>query len=344
MARFIGQAFLLIVLFMAHSVESTDKMTKDTGTVHAPGDAINLPNSEVSDHQSGHGKRHARGKEKKSAAQLYERHRLPVIQAQDDWPEFEGLSPVHLEMDPEDQREKNIPKFEIVVLGQDNVSPGSEVTRKSRKQGNGRKTNRRHRTRVYHSKDFGLTVREREISVKQNTSKLSLRNPAESPMSPVVITGSSISLATTVASEEPSALSPPHTKLQGRKAEEEVMPTLNMALFDWTDYEDMRPRPKNKDKQHTKSLNQGHMTMNSKTVELCDHHVDCMPGSCCNLRKHTCELHNHGLNNKCYDDCMCEEGLRCYARFHRNHRVTRKKGRCIDPDTVNSDHGTFFTI
>lgn len=31
-------------------------------------------------------------------------------------------------------------------------------------------------------------------------------------------------------------------------------------------------------------------------------------GSCCNLRKHVCELHNRGLNNKCYDSCMCEEG------------------------------------
>lgn len=31
-------------------------------------------------------------------------------------------------------------------------------------------------------------------------------------------------------------------------------------------------------------------------------------GSCCDLREHECKPHNRGLNNKCYDDCMCEEG------------------------------------
>lgn len=31
-------------------------------------------------------------------------------------------------------------------------------------------------------------------------------------------------------------------------------------------------------------------------------------GSCCDLRLHECKPHNRGLNNKCYDDCMCEEG------------------------------------
>lgn len=31
-------------------------------------------------------------------------------------------------------------------------------------------------------------------------------------------------------------------------------------------------------------------------------------GSCCDLRQHECKPHNRGLNNKCYDDCMCEEG------------------------------------
>lgn len=33
-------------------------------------------------------------------------------------------------------------------------------------------------------------------------------------------------------------------------------------------------------------------------------------GSCCDLRQHECKPHNRGLNNKCYDDCMCEEGER----------------------------------
>lgn len=33
-----------------------------------------------------------------------------------------------------------------------------------------------------------------------------------------------------------------------------------------------------------------------------------LQGSCCDLRQHECKSHNRGLNNKCYDDCMCEEG------------------------------------
>lgn len=29
---------------------------------------------------------------------------------------------------------------------------------------------------------------------------------------------------------------------------------------------------------------------------------------CCDLREHLCTPHNRGLNNKCFDDCMCVEG------------------------------------
>lgn len=100
-------------------------------------------------------------------------------------------------------------------------------------------------------------------------------------------------------------------------------------------------------------------------------------GSCCDLRQHECKPHNRGLNNKCYDDCMCEEGegfflycsitgcnsfkhftfcnhffkcivsvpgFRCYAKFHRKRRVTRRKGRCVVPESVNVDQGGFITI
>ncbi|MGH0176458.1 UNVERIFIED_CONTAM: hypothetical protein FKN15_072365 [Acipenser sinensis] len=79
-------------------------------------------------------------------------------------------------------------------------------------------------------------------------------------------------------------------------------------------------------------------------AEPCDHHLDCLPGSCCELRQHVCKPHNRGLNNKCYDDCMCEEGLRCYAKFHRNRRVTRRRGRCIDPESADNDQGSFMTV
>lgn len=37
-------------------------------------------------------------------------------------------------------------------------------------------------------------------------------------------------------------------------------------------------------------------------------------------------------------------GLRCYAKFHRNRRVTRRKGRCVEPETANSDQGSFINV
>uniref|UniRef100_A0A803KF21 Dorsal inhibitory axon guidance protein n=1 Tax=Xenopus tropicalis TaxID=8364 RepID=A0A803KF21_XENTR len=123
----------------------------------------------------------------------------------------------------------------------------------------------------------------------------------------------------------------------------DVMPTLDMTLFDWTDYEDMKPEiwPSSKKKGKNKE-NPNNATLSVE--EPCDHHLDCLPGSCCDLREHLCKPNNRGLNNKCYDDCMCTEGLRCYAKFHRNQRVTRRKGRCVDPETINKDQGSFISI
>uniref|UniRef100_A0A3P8U1B0 Dorsal inhibitory axon guidance protein n=1 Tax=Amphiprion percula TaxID=161767 RepID=A0A3P8U1B0_AMPPE len=133
------------------------------------------------------------------------------------------------------------------------------------------------------------------------------------------------------------------------KGQGEVMPTLDMALFDWTDYEDMKPvntwpSSRKKDKRRSKNLSSGNVTADAEAIEPCDHHLDCLPGSCCDLRQHECKPHNRGLNNKCYDDCMCEEGFRCYAKFHRKRRVTRRRGRCVVPESVSSDQGGFITI
>ncbi|XP_032459745.1 draxin isoform X2 [Phocoena sinus] len=127
----------------------------------------------------------------------------------------------------------------------------------------------------------------------------------------------------------------------------EVMPTLDMALFDWTDYEDLKPEvwpsTKKKEKHRGKLSSDGNETSPAE-VEPCDHHQDCLPGTCCDLREHLCTPHNRGLNNKCFDDCMCVEGLRCYVKFHRNRRVTRRKGRCVEPDTANGDQGSFINV
>ncbi|KAF5906122.1 draxin-B, partial [Clarias magur] len=119
----------------------------------------------------------------------------------------------------------------------------------------------------------------------------------------------------TAMPEHPPTRSPTSTKSQKTdrgNAQGEVLPTLDMALFDWTDYEDMKPEDswpstKKKDKKRSKNMSSGNVTVNADDVEPCDHHLDCLPGSCCDLRHHECKPHNRGLNNKCYDDCMCEE-------------------------------------
>ncbi|XP_041953323.1 draxin-B-like [Alosa sapidissima] len=100
----------------------------------------------------------------------------------------------------------------------------------------------------------------------------------------------------------------------------------------------------NTDKGNAWEWRSGNMTdTHGKNTVTCDHHVDCPLGSCCDLRKHFCEVHNRSLNNKCYADCMCEEGFRCYTKFHQSQRVKQKRGRCVDPDMVNMNQGAFIT-
>ncbi|XP_015678858.1 draxin [Protobothrops mucrosquamatus] len=126
--------------------------------------------------------------------------------------------------------------------------------------------------------------------------------------------------------------------------EGDVMPTLDMTLFDWTDYEDLRLDLWTSDRKKGRTAKSGNETTSAEGGESCDHHLDCLSGSCCDLREHLCKLHNRGLNNKCYDDCMCTEGLRCYAKFHRNRRVVRRRGRCVDPDSADGDQGSFLNV
>ncbi|XP_057700992.1 draxin [Corythoichthys intestinalis] len=159
----------------------------------------------------------------------------------------------------------------------------------------------------------------------------------------------SSSMVALVTDDHSPTLPPSTTRPQRAKGQGEVLPTLDMALFDWTDYEDIKPvdgwpSSRKKEKMRSKNLSSGNATNDADDVEPCDHHLDCLPGSCCDLRQHECKAHNRGLNNKCYDDCMCEEGFRCYAKFHRKRRVTRRRGRCVAPDSVSSDHGGFITV
>lgn len=41
---------------------------------------------------------------------------------------------------------------------------------------------------------------------------------------------------------------------------------------------------------------------------------------------------------------VCSTGLRCYAKFHRNRRVTRRKGRCVEPESANGEQGSFINV
>ncbi|XP_051529234.1 draxin-like isoform X3 [Myxocyprinus asiaticus] len=257
-------------------------------------------------------RRHGSREVRDSAGLLSQR---PVSWPEDDGQSLEGLSPVRLEMGPGDQ---------VRAGGHDEVSGPAhmrrgnpptegEFTRKGRRHGHGHLAE--------HRKQGGRREKGR-------------------------------AKATTADNEHPPTLAPASTKPQksGRgKAQGEVLPTLDMALFDWTDYEDMKPvdswpSSKRKDKRRSKNKSNGNSTLDADVIEPCDHHLDCLPGSCCDLREHECKPHNRGLNNKCYDDCMCEEGLRCYAKFHRKRRVTRRRGRCVEPERANSDQGAFITI
>ncbi|XP_012889331.1 PREDICTED: draxin [Dipodomys ordii] len=155
-------------------------------------------------------------------------------------------------------------------------------------------------------------------------------------------------LEATPATEESLILPVTSLRPQGQpRSDGEVMPTLDMALFDWTDYEDLKPEvwpsAKKKEKHRGHLSGDGNETSPAEG-EPCDHHQDCLPGTCCDLRGHLCTPHNRGLNNKCFDDCMCVEGLRCYARFHRNRRVTRRKGRCVEPESADGDQGSFINV
>ncbi|XP_062315060.1 draxin-A [Osmerus eperlanus] len=91
-------------------------------------------------------------------------------------------------------------------------------------------------------------------------------------------------------------------------------------------------------------IEMGKITNPIKTMETCQHHLDCLPGNCCDLRQQKCRPHNRGLNNKCYDDCMCEEGLRCYGRPHPHRGVSHRRGRCVETDSGNRKSGAFIKI
>ncbi|XP_043978548.1 draxin isoform X3 [Gambusia affinis] len=293
----------------------------------------------------------------------------PLPRLDDEETGLEGLNPVRVEMGPSRDRARQNAKSSSQNQESKNQENQQVGTRKGRGHGNGHrhlfenKKQGSRRDKVRHKKGFpsgpeaSSVFKDRDqfedpppSSSSPSTSPFLGVTPPSEPPSPIdSLFDSDSSMVTTATNEHPPTRPPGPAKPQTGQGQGEVMPTLDMTLFDWTDYEDMKPvdswpSSRKKDKRRSKNLSSGNLTADVDAIEPCDHHLDCLPGSCCDLRQHECKPHNRGLNNKCYDDCMCEEGFRCYAKFHRKRRVTRRRGRCVVPESVSNDHGGFITI
>ncbi|XP_018606114.2 draxin-A [Scleropages formosus] len=358
--RDLGLLLLLTTLAVSSSYEPTSRLPKK-GKLASPGRANTLQALNLWMQQGLHPYRRS----SRVSGGLPSRHSSRLLWGNEDagmGPE--GLEPVKLERGPVGEKENDF-GARTTFHQQDNHAPGSEAVPKHWRHQfrSGYEKLMDHRGPVRHGKgDLAQVMlasdpREAEIFEDQSLRVASTGNNALPSVTPsTAVVSSSISLVTTVTCEEPKVLPQVSTKPQkppavpaSWKAQGEVMPTLDMALFDWTDYEDLRPAdtwrdPRKKDKRRSKNLKPGNMTMDREAMKLCDHHLDCRPGSCCDLRNHVCTPHNRGLNNKCYDDCMCEEGFRCYAKFHRKRRVTRRRGRCVEPESADREQGAFITI
>ncbi|XP_059383018.1 draxin-like [Carassius carassius] len=306
------------------------------------------PRPEASIHQHSHHRKHRGHKERKTAGQLRERPHITALQTQNEGP---NLSPVCLEMEPDKRRiitpNRNSMGFDSLIPEKMNISPGSETPEKAMRHPTGRNMFGGHFVRTHDEESLAGT--KRRVSFDQRLNKNSFWSPTE-PVFPAATVGSFISPVFAAVGGEPATKPTPSRKPQVRSyLGGDVTPTFDMAFFDWTDYEDMRhphkkqfSKKRGSDKQATKSPSTEPVTLTSDMS--CKHHQDCLPGSCCNLRTHVCELHNRGFNNKCYDNCMCEEGLRCYAKLHRHYRITRKKGQCVDPEGISLNRGMFIMV
>ncbi|XP_010880009.1 draxin isoform X2 [Esox lucius] len=363
--------FLVSALSVSHSAQPGSTHGKRRPVQSSPGNGNVFQYSEQGFQRQGHGHGRERGggrgaqgprgvKASTGAALLSRRPLHPGARPEDDGTGLEGLSPVRLE------REKGHRGFRNPSHARDNHPLGPRKGRGQEhghhfdhRRNGGRRDKGRHTKLVPAGPELGFVLKDRDPSEEgfvssaaaASSSSHSLTPPTEPPSPISAIFGSGFSAVTTVISEHPPTLPPASTKRQsGRgKVQGEVMPTLDMTLFDWTDYEDMKPvdswpSSRKKDKRRSKNLSSGNTTVDADAIEPCDHHLDCLPGSCCDLRQHECKSHNRGLDNKCYDDCMCEEGFRCYAKFHWKRRVTKRRGRCVVPESVNSDQGAFITV
>ncbi|XP_054435619.1 draxin [Pteronotus mesoamericanus] len=336
---------LLLALLLLLELSLAGSLGPGTAARHLPENHVNLPGPALWTPQVSHHRRRGLGKKEPRGAGMPGRaqegagavgtstrqaSRLPGAGAP-----LPGQSPAGLLQD------KNL------LLGLPLPYPEKENRSPGKKRGREHKR-RRERLKLHRGR-----------ALVRGPSSLMKKVEFEEHMPDAAMEESSTSLAPTVlylttfeaAPATEGSLILPVTSLWPQQAhprpDGEVMPTLDMALFDWTDYEDLKPEiwpsAKKKERHRGKLSSDGNET-SAAEGEPCDHHQDCLPGTCCGLREHLCVPHNRGLNNKCFDDCMCVEGLRCYAKFHRNRRVTRRKGRCVEPETANGDQGSFINV
>ncbi|CAM4679817.1 unnamed protein product [Leuciscus chuanchicus] len=276
------------------------------------------PMPEASIHQHSHHRRHRGRKERMTAGLLREMPHITVFHTQNEGPGLEGLSPVRLEIEPGEKRrvmsarKRTFKGFDSLIPEQMNISPGAGTPVKAMRHPTGRNVFGGHIIRAVHDEESLASGKKRRVSFDQRFNINSFGSPTESVF-PAATAGSLIPITAAVGGK-PSTKPTPSSKPQVRSSGGDVTPTFNITFFDWADYEYMRPADKKQfskkqgsDKHATKSPSTELVTLTSE--ESCKHHLDCLPGSCCNLRKHVCELHNRGFNNKCYDSCMCEEGL-----------------------------------
>ncbi|CAB1314908.1 unnamed protein product, partial [Coregonus sp. 'balchen'] len=274
-------ALLVSTLAVSHSAETGSTHAKRRLAQPSPGNgnALQYPEQGFLSHghgrerEGGHGGQGARSAKASTGAGLLSHSPLhPATRPEDDGTGLEGLSPVRLEMGPGGrEREKGHGGFRNPSHARDNHPLGP---RKGRGQGHGHHfDHRRHggrRDKGRHTKGF---LPEPELGSVLKEGSVSS-----------AIFGSGASAFTMVMSEHPPTLPPASTKPQksGHNVQGEVMPTLDMTLFDWTDYEDMKPvdawpSSRKKDKRRSKNLSSGNVTVDADAIEPCDHHLDCLP-------------------------------------------------------------------
>ncbi|KAF2977447.1 hypothetical protein EK904_000958 [Melospiza melodia maxima] len=121
----------------------------------------------------------------------------------------------------------------------ENQSPGSEKGKKQNREH--RRHSRRDRLKHHRGKTAGAgpsSLYKKPKSSEEQFQNLQAEEAPSLTPSPLL----TAALDTAVSTEEPPVLPATSPRSQARLRQDgDVMPTLDMALFDWTDYEDLKP-------------------------------------------------------------------------------------------------------